>query len=62
MKIVYYFFRVLSYAAGTGALLCYMGGPALSKWMICLVGVSFACFTLAMLMMVWLRLRRRRED
>ena len=62
MKIIYYTFRFASYAAGTGALVCYMGGPALRNWMYGLVGVSFACFTIAMLLMVWLRLRRRRED
>ena len=62
MKIVFYFFRILSYAAGAGALICYMGGPALRDWMIRLVGVSFACFVIAMLVMVGLRLRLRRRD
>ena len=62
LKIVFYFFRILSYAAGTGALICYVGGPSLRNWMYGLVGVSFACFVIAMLVMVWLRLRRRRED
>jgi len=62
MKFIYYGFRILSYAAGTGALACYVGGPALSKWMLALVGVSFSSFVIAMLLMVWLRLRRRREE
>ena len=62
LKIVFYFFRILSYAAGTGALICYVGGPSLRNWMYGLVGVSFACFVIAMLLMVWLRLRRRNED
>jgi hypothetical protein len=62
LKIVFYFFRILSYVAGAGALVCYVGGPSLSKWMIGLVGVSFACFVIAMLVMVGLRLRLRRRD
>ena len=58
MKYVFYFFRILSYAAGTGALVCYLGGLTLHKWMYALVGVSFACFVLAMFLMLWIRLRR----
>lgn len=58
MKILYYTFRILSYAAGTGALFCYMGGPGLRDWMIGLVGVSFASFVVTMFLMLWLRLRR----
>jgi sulfite exporter TauE/SafE len=61
MKFIYYAFRILSYAAGTGALVCYLGGPGLRDWMYGLVGVSFACFVVAMLLMVGLRLRRRSE-
>ncbi len=58
MKYVYYFFRILSYAAGTGALLCYPGGYELRNWMYALVGVSFASFVITMFVMLWLRLRR----
>ena len=58
VKVVYYLFRILSYAAGTGALACYLGGPALHDWMYVLVGVSFTCFVITFLLMVWLRLRR----
>lgn len=62
MKFIYYSFRILSYAAGTGALVCYVGGWSLRNWMVGLVGVSFASFVISMLLMVWLRLRRRHED
>ena len=58
MKIIYYTFRFASYAAGTGALVCYMGGPGLRNWMIGLVGVSFSCFVATLFVMLWLRLRR----
>ena len=58
MKYVFYFFRILSYAAGTGALICYVGGVTLRNWMIVFVGVSFVSFVIAMFLMLWLRLRR----
>lgn len=58
MKYVYYFFRITSYAAGTGALVCYLGGYSLRNWMYALVGISFVCFVITMFLMLWLRLRR----
>lgn len=58
LKIIFYIFRILSYAAGTGALVCYMGGPTLRDWMYALVGVSFLCFVITWFLMVWVRLRR----
>jgi hypothetical protein len=48
----------LSYAAGTGALVCYLGGPTLRDWMYVLVGVSFTCFVVTFFLMLWVRLRR----
>lgn len=58
MKFFYYLFRILSYAAGTGALVCYLGGPSLRDWMYGLVGVSFLCFVVTFFLMLWVRLRR----
>jgi len=58
LKIIFYLFRILSYAAGTGALVCYVSGPTWRDWMYVLVGVSFVCFVITWFLMVWLRLRR----
>ena len=59
MKVAYYIFRVLSYAAGTGALALYLTRPATQGgWMVVLVGLSFVCFVVTWFLMLWIRLRR----
>ena len=57
--MAYYIFRVLSYAAGTGALALYVARPATQGgWVVVLVGVSFCCFVVTWFLMLWIRLRR----
>ena len=59
MKGAYYFFRVLSYAAGTGALALFLTGrSAATGWIYALVGLSFVCFVMTWFLMLWIRMRR----
>ena len=59
MKVAYYICRVLSYAAGTGALALYLSGKAAAGgWVYALVGLSFLCFVATWFLMMWIRLRR----
>ncbi|MCX6998481.1 MAG: hypothetical protein NTV49_15710 [Kiritimatiellaeota bacterium] len=59
MKVAFYIFRVLSYAAGTGALALYLSGKASAvAWVYVLAILSFVCFVVTWFFMIWLRLRR----